>query len=486
VAVVYVYFASAGTLHRWPVYGTFLDLQAEGFRSGHLYMKLEPAPELLRAANPRDPVNIRHWALDASYFRGKYYAYWGPTPILFQALVKSLLGIKRTIGDQYIGLVSACVIAWSGSLIIERMRRRMFAAVPRFVVVFAIFAFAFANPMLHSVATAGTYQSAILAGQACLVPGVLFAFDAVWFAGTSSARRSRQLLAGVCWGLAVGARVSVLPTVACLIGFTALGEGWMSERRWFKSFVNALWLGAPVALVGVGLLVYNWLRFEDPLQFGLNLQLSGYPPMSNKGGFVLPNLYSYLLRPFVASCQFPYIYQVWWSKAATAFPEGFPVPAGYNTDEPIVGWMRAVPIAWLIALALVLIPRPWSAHWRHGRVYLWCLACFLSMGTVTGMMALGNYAGTMRYLGDLTPGLVLAGLLGAFALRAHPFGLISPKLVNSGIVLLASVTMVLGGLLGYQGYAGHFHKYNPELDAAFVKTLSFCNGRDPQVPRFWP
>lgn len=134
----------------------------------------------------------------------------------------------------------------------------------------------------------------------------------------------------------------------------------------------------------------------------------------------------------------------------------------------------------------MLVPRPFSVHWRHGRVYLWCLVSFLRMGTVTGAMALGNYVGTMRHLSDLTPGLVLARLLGVFALRAHRFGLVSPKLVNGAIALLSSVTVALGRLLGYQGYAGHFHKYNPELDAAFVKALSFCGGRDPKVPRFWP
>lgn len=482
----YLYFVSAGGIRHWPIYGTYLDLQADGFRSGHLYLPLEPAPELLRAADPRDRVNQRYWALDASYFRGKYYCYWGPTPAIFQALIKSLLGITRTIGDQYIGLFSACLIALSGSLIIERMARRLFGVVPRVVVVFAILAFAFANPMLHNVTTAGTYQSAILSAQAWLVPGVLLAFDTVWHAGTSSARRSRQLLAGLCWGLAIASRVTVLPTVALLLAFTALAEGWVSDRRWTKSFVNALWLGVPVSVICIGLLVFNWLRFDDPLQFGINLQLSGYPPMSYKGSFFLPNLYSYVLRPFVSSCQFPYIYQVWWNNAENAFPKGFPVPSDYNMDEPIIGWLRVVPITWFIACALLLVPRPLSLHTRRARVYLWCLACFLTMGSVSGLTALGNYAGTMRYLSDVTPGLVLAGVLGAFALRAHLFGLVAPKLVSGAIILLASATIILGGLLGYQGYAGHFHKFNPELDAALVKTLSFCGTSDPKVPRFWP
>ncbi|MEI9952430.1 MAG: hypothetical protein WDO74_26490 [Pseudomonadota bacterium] len=483
---VYLYFISAGGLRSWPIYGTYLDLQADGFRSGHLYLPLKPAPELLRAVNPRDRVNIRYWALDLSYFEGKYYTYWGPVPALFQALGKSLLGITRSIGDQYIGLFAACLTVLSGGLIIERMGRRLFGAVPRVVLIFGILAFACANPMLHNVTTAGTYVSAILSAQAFLVLGVLFAFDVVWYAGTSSARRYRLWLTGLCWGLALASRVTVLPTIAVLIGVTALGEGWVSERRWFRTFISALWLGVPVAIIGVGLLIYNQLRFNDPLQFGLNLQLSGYPPMRFERQYWLPNLYSYSLRSFVASCQFPYVYQTWWIKPSAAFPDGFPLPADYNTDEPVVGWLRAVPITWLIGFAFLLVPRRLTRQLRHGRVYLWCLVSFGAMGTLTGLTAIGVYATTMRYLGDVTAGLVLLGLLGAFALRASPLGLSTPKLTTSAVVLLSSITIVMGCLLGYQGYNAHFHKYNPTLDAAFVKALSFCGNSDPKLPRFWP
>jgi hypothetical protein len=374
----------------------------------------------------------------------------------------------------------------AGGLIIERMGRRLFGAVPRVVLIFGILAFACANPMLHNVTTAGTYVSAILSAQAWLAMGVLFAFDAVWYAGTSSARRYRLWLAGLCWGIALASRVTVLPTIAFLIGGTALAEGWLSERRWLTTLVNSLWLGVPVAVIGVSLLVYNKLRFEDPLQFGLNLQLSGYAPMRFELRYWLPNLYTYSLRPFTASCQFPYVFQTWWHQPPAAFPDGFPLPADYNTDEPVVGWLRAVPITWLIGLAVWFAPRGAARQLRHGRVYLWCLFSFGVMATLTGLGAIGSYAATMRYLADVTPGLVLLGLLGAFALRASRFGLIAHRFATSTILLLASATIAMGCFLGYQGYNGHFHKYNPELDAKFVKALSFCGNENPHVPRFWP
>jgi len=483
---IYLFVVSAGGVRNWPVYGTYLDLQADAFRAGHLYLGLKPAPELLRAANPHDRSLIRYWALDLSYFQGKYYCYWGPIPPLFQAVGKALLGITRGIGDAYIGLFSACLIGLGGGLLIERLGRRLFPAVPRVMLIFCILAFACANPLLHDVATAGTYISAILAGQAFLVLGVVFAFDAVWHAGTDSARRYQLWLAGLCWGLALASRITVLPTIAFLIGVTALAVGWTSERRWFHTFINSLWLGLPVAFFGVGLLVYNQLRFGDPLQFGLYLQLSGYPPMRFERRYWLPNLYTYALRPWASSCQFPYLYQVWWNKLSAPFPEGFPIPGEYNTDEPVVGWLRTSPLTWCIGLAFWLLPRPFTLKLRHGRVYLWCLAAFAAMASLTGMTAIGVYATTMRYLTDVMPGLILLGILGAFALRTHRFGLLAPKLTTTVIALLATVTIVMGCIFGYQGYNGHFHKYNPALDASLVNAFSVCGDKKPELPRFWP
>jgi hypothetical protein len=487
LCALYFYFVSAGGLRNWPVYGTWLDLQADGFRQGHTYVALEPARELVAAANPRDRVNIRYWALDLSYFEGKYYTYWGPVPALVQAVVKSLLGITRTIGDAYIGVVAACLSMWAGGLIIERMARRLFGGVPRLVLVFAILAYACANPMLHCVTTAGTYIGAIISAQAMLVFGVLFAFDVVWHAGTSSARRSRLWLAGLFWGLAIACRVTVMPAIAFLIAITALADAWTSERRWRDIVLSALQLGAPVAAVGVALLVYNVVRFRDPMQFGLLLQLSGYPLIDFSFKYAWPNLYRYTLSTFVGSCQFPYVFQTWRIPIPDAFPQGlFKLPRDYNTDEPLVGWLIGVPFTWLLGFAFWFAPRRPALRQRHDRVYLWCLFAFLSMATFPILAPLGVYATTMRYLADFTPGLVLLGTLGAFALRASRFGALSPKLTNSGIVVLALATIVMGCALGYQGYNGHFHRYNPELDAMFVKAFSVCGGADPHLPHFQP
>jgi hypothetical protein len=60
------------------------NLLARGFLAGHLHLDGEPPAALLEAVNPYDPasrgdVEVLH---DASLYRGKYYIYFGPVPVI--------------------------------------------------------------------------------------------------------------------------------------------------------------------------------------------------------------------------------------------------------------------------------------------------------------------------------------------------------------------------------------------------------------------
>ena len=111
---------------------------------------------------------------------GHYYLYWGPLPAVFLALVKSAFGFRATIGDQY--LVFAFYVAYvlSGTLLVERMARRLFPKVPLYLVVMAVLVLTLAAPNSFLNGSGQVYQAAIVGGQAFLLTGLVFAFDAVW------------------------------------------------------------------------------------------------------------------------------------------------------------------------------------------------------------------------------------------------------------------------------------------------------------------
>src|SRR5687768_9801501 len=79
-----------------PIHGQETDhfnLLTRGFQKRQLHLDGEVPTELIHAPNPYDPklrakVNVLH---DASYYRGKYYIYFGPAPVVTLLLPFSLV-----------------------------------------------------------------------------------------------------------------------------------------------------------------------------------------------------------------------------------------------------------------------------------------------------------------------------------------------------------------------------------------------------------
>ena len=65
------------------------NLLSRGFLSGHLYVDRDPPAALASLADPFDPIanravrmDPRYHLHDFSYYRGRLYLYFGPTPAL--------------------------------------------------------------------------------------------------------------------------------------------------------------------------------------------------------------------------------------------------------------------------------------------------------------------------------------------------------------------------------------------------------------------
>jgi hypothetical protein len=363
----------------------------------------------------------------------------------------------------------------------------LFPGLPFSLVIAAILAFAFANPVPHLTATGGVYQAAISGGQAFSLGGLLFAFNAVWADQSEPERRRRRWLvaAGAFWVLAIACRTSLGPAVACFAFVTVLAMSWPLEYRWKNGLRSAVWISAPMTVGVAFLLAYNKLRFDQWLEFGVNKQLTWFP-FRFSANYLGVNLYSYALRSFDWSCSFPYVLQVW-DMGARAFPPWFETPKSYLINEPLVGWLRAVPVTWFLPIALLMAAKSIRslfskrsdkyAETHTRRAYLWCALCFAIQGCVSGAPDLGLYMATMRYLGDMTYGLVLLGILGAFTLYSWSKTKVARRLVATVFIALSAGTIIIGLLLGYQGYIRHFHLFNPELDAKLTRALSFCEDR---------
>ena len=478
VELIYVFVISAGQFTHWPLVTSYVNDLAEGFRQGHLHLATEPPAALLATPNPFDPANASYWLWDTSLYHGHYYLYWGPVPALLLAAFKVLFRVSSVVGDQVVVFALSTLQLAAGTLFLERAARRLFPGVPLILEVAAIGVVGLANPTLYNLARPAIYETAIVGGQAFLLLGLLFAFDAV----CEPRLRTRGLIAAsLSWAAAVGCRTSLGPAVAVMIGLTLLSLALPKEGRWRNLGQATLRLGVP-ALLGLFLLLsYNRLRFDAWLEFGRRLQLS-WIDMRAEPAFVAPNLYAYLRRPAVWSCRFPYAYAII-DMGLRAFPPRSLLPPGYFVYEQVAGLLPTFPWCWLGLPAVVLAARSiWQT--RALSPFSWAVTTIALGGMAALAPLLVLSTATNRYLGDLVGLVALLGALGAFAAveawRARP---LARRLTIAAAVLLAAGSAGTGFALGIKGQYTHFQSNNRPLYDKLVRDLSVCHGEIPPEPK---
>jgi len=484
-----VFVVSAGTFTTWPTYTSYHDLQAEGFRAGHLHLAVEPPPALLRQANPFDPKHIRLWLYDASLYHGHLYLYWGPVPALLLAAAKAAFRVSGEVGDQNLVFAFTTLQLVLGNLLIRAMGRRLFPSLSWWARALAHAVFSFATPLPWLLAHGAVYEVAIAGAQAFLVTGLYAAFLAVRRPVCDRTARGLLLGAGAAWALALGCRISLAPALALLAVATVGATGpWRGRGSAGPAALRLVWLGGPLALATLLLCLYNWLRFDGFFDFGIAHQTTTMP-FRTSSGYVAANVYSYLLRPVAWTCRFPWVTAPW-DLDARAFPTGFEVPHGYSMLEPSVGMLIAVPWTWLGVAAgaafgvRALVHRTsresGQARGSHERVspLAWCAAVAVILILVPPLPFLGLFVSTMRYLGDFRVGSVLAGTLGAWLLVSQTWPRPMQTVLALACVLLAGSTVAYGVLLAFQSYDAHFERHNPPLYRALVERFSFCGTLD--------
>jgi hypothetical protein len=483
IEVSYLFIITAGTFTTFSTWNTNYDLIAEGFRSGHLYIPVAPPPELLARPNPFDWSNSNLWFLDASLYKGHYYLYWAPLPALILLAVKVVLRIKDVIGDQYVVFASYTLILIGGALVITRMTRRLFPDLPSGLSLLGLAALAYTSPTTFLLATPGIYQAAIAAAQALLLLGLIFGFDTVWAASEAPPVRWRMLVAGACWAGAIACRVSaVLPAGVFVLLTAFFSSTTRGQQRWRRVAASACWIGGPVAVTLALLGAYNKARFDSWFEVGVKYQLNVFPFVTSRAYLPL-NIFSYLLRPVGSSCRFPFVSALY-DIGQHGFRSHTVLPPGYSTHEPQAGLFVTTPWTWLVFVALFFAGRGVVRWWRspdrsvlvdqRRRTEIWCVASLAALTLLMPVVFIAAFGTTMRYVGDFSTGATLLGVWGGWSLLRAARDRWPRRAVLGLLFTLAAATVIIGLLLGVEGYDGMFKYHNHDLYESLRRRLSFC------------
>lgn len=394
-----------------PAKDCYYNLLVQGFRAGQLNVKREAPPELARLANPYDPTaNAKYMSSveDLSYYQGKLYLYFGVTPalVLFWPYV-TLTG--HYLPDAYAGLIFCSTGFLIAAGLLYAIWRRYFSEINFEIAAAGIFIFGLVLSA-HEIEWlyCRVYEVALSSGFAF----TMLALVGIWQALHEPKRRVWWLmLASLAYGLAVGSRTTLLYGAVILLVPVAQAHQVMVGSIYRRQTVVLLMAAlGPMTLIGCGLLLYNYARFGNPLEFGYHYQLSILHQSSRplfSLGYLWLNVRYYFWEPLKLSSYFPYLQSI---QLLPSFYGRFGPEQRYYGGIILAGY----PLLWLALCA----PLAWKARPKEEVTILRCFAAALFFLSFCCVLTLCLFLfARNRYELDFLPALMLLTVIGIFGLE---------------------------------------------------------------------
>lgn len=414
----YLWFIQLGQRDVLREYDYYIEL-ARGFKDGHLYLEEKPSAALLSLENPYDyglrkEKGVEDFTWDLSLYKGKFYIYWGPVPSVL-VMFFSRKWLDR-IGDFHLALVFASSLYIYMVLLLSTYWRRSFSTSPAWLLFLLLLVGGLSTPITIMLKGAKIYEAAILGCQFFFIGGCFWLYR---FMLDGDKKAWLVLLASIHWALAVGTRVIVLPAVAFAAGFTILYIYKNVPYKAIKDFSNYfLALSLPLVVVGAGLAIYNFARFESIFEFGLTYQLANVDYTQFQHVFSLSrvqqNLYIYFLHPIKILSRFPYLHRVEYLNSNDRM-------AGLLYVAPFI--ILSIPVIWLFESHFK--PERSLSTELDARAGRWLYNLFACSGVVSFFIIMSYYFVAMRFIQDFMPALLMVAAIqagsGYEALQNHNF-----------------------------------------------------------------
>ncbi len=422
------------------------SLLVEGYRKGHLYLDRAPPAELLALADPYDPAQNGPYRLpDASYYRGHYYLYFGVVPAVILMLPYAVVtGHLLPTGGAVLffcvgGFLAACRL-WLD------LRRRYFPDSALWTGALGVLVLGMGTHVLALARRPMVWELPIAAG---------FAFAMLALVAVHAAVHGRRPLAalglaGLFLGLAVASRPPIL--FGTLLFLPPL---WLLMRResraWKTGWRYGLAAAAGLALCGAALLAHNYARFDNPLEFGQNFQLTSSRELSNRHfgwDYVRQNLRVYYFFPLRWSWQFPF---------AWAQTPGWSIP-DYAGSEEMCGLGVTFPFLWLALAAPLAV---WQRTGAERRALAAMVGAIAGLYLGVGLFLLTFFSTTERYLAEFAPALALLAVCGWLGLECWAQQKRWRIWIPFGAAIAAAATVPVGVLVSFNYHGNTFSRDNP-------------------------
>ena len=429
------------------------NLQAEGFLAGHLYLAQDPPKELLALKDPLDPVaNAPYRLHDASLYKGHYYVYYGPAPVITLYLPWRVI-TGWSIPNNFAVLLYVLAGYIFSCLLLFQLLRAAGIQLSWLWTRVAIAALGLCQTVPIILRRPYMYETAVASAFCFFIGGMYFL--ARYVLGENP-RPWHAVLAGLCLGLTPACRpnftVIVVLVLAAYLLYLFLGRK-LRGAEWIR---DAAFFAAPMGVCGLLLMWFNWARFGSPLEFGQDYILvggvldRGVSPVIS----VLPNLYRFLIERPLVFPHFPFF------ELATNGPFGSSLwQSGVDHLEPICGLLIICPLC----IAGLLLPFLFRRFQRELPVALRFVLLLLATVAVANMFAivLVVHQVTQRYELDFAPALFIVSLFTMFFLAARLQDARARRAVSILLVAGCLAAAVMQAALSINSYGNDLMSMNP-------------------------
>ena len=290
------------------------ELMAENLLNGRLHFAYGDEYTLEELENPYDPAERKeagvyyHW--DHAYYNGQYYMYFGIVPVLITFLPYRVITGEALTTYRATQLYTAIFILGIFALF-HLLSNRFFQKLPHSVYL-ALSAAISCMCVWYASAEPALYCTAITAGLALQIWSIYFFVKAVWDTQGENKQILYATVGSVLGALVFGCRPSIALANIVVIPMLIV---YLKKNKLTIPLLGKLILAAvPYFAVGLGLMCYNYVRFDDPFEFGQAYQLT----VSDQTGYSFELTLPILVKIFngmstmlfgetVCSVNFPYM-----------------------------------------------------------------------------------------------------------------------------------------------------------------------------------
>ncbi len=412
------------------------ELMAEAILDGRIHFAYGDEAELENLENPYDPNERKeagvkyHW--DHAYYDGHYYMYFGIVPVFLSFLPYRIITGTALTTFRATQFFTAVIIAGIFSLfwLLSKLffRKMQFGLYLSLSVAFSVMS------VWYAIAEPALYCTAITAAIALEIWSIFFYIWAVYF----EKRENKQILlasVGALFGaLVFGCRPPIALANVVVIPLLFV---FVKERPFTRKLAGKLALAAtPYLLVAAGLMIYNYVRFDNPFEFGQAYQLT----VADQSNYSLSINVAQFLRIVTESGSnffafrsitetFPYFQT---SSVFFNFPilllsvvALFPPVCEIAKKTKIFPFLLGLLISVLVITAVDVLWSPYLLErYRMDIYFLMGIGCFLALGMLC------EESRNKKGVSVLIYSLSIATVVSAFLLYVRTVGVYYPEKIN--------------------------------------------------------